>query len=101
MKSSIHPIVILDAVSLDARNDSRRDLLAPFCVGKLEVIIEKVFLIPRILLHTLVILNRLENNLTEAIVVGNITHLWIEKMRHEFACACLIVNLVSCSVKLC
>jgi len=99
MKSSIHPMVILDAVSRGDEDNFRQELLAPLCVGKFEVIVEEMFLVPRILLHLLVILNRLENNLAEAIEVGDITHLWIEQVRHEVACTGLIVYLVSCSVK--
>jgi hypothetical protein len=100
MKSSIHPIVILDAVSSDDENTSKKDSLAPFCVGELEMIIEKVFLVPRILLHSLVVLNRFKDNLAEAIEVGDVTHLWIKQVRHEVACTSLIVYLVTCLVKL-
>ncbi|KAH0364236.1 putative polyketide synthase, partial [Aureobasidium melanogenum] len=39
MKSSIHPMVILDVVSQDDEDNCRKNLLAPFCVGELEVIL--------------------------------------------------------------
>ena len=72
-----------------------KDLLAPLCVGKLKMIVEKVFLVPRILFHTFVILNRLEDDLTETIEVGDIHHLGVKEMRHKVSCTGLIVYLVS------
>lgn len=56
-------------------DNGREHLLAPLCVGKLEVIVEKMFFVPRVLFHTFVILNRLEDDLAETIEVGDIYHL--------------------------
>lgn len=39
------------------------------------MIVEKVFLVPRILFHTFVILDRLEDDLAKTIEVGDVHHL--------------------------
>lgn len=42
----------------------------------------KVFLVPRIFLHPLIILKTLKDDLTETIKVRNIGHLMVKKLRH-------------------
>lgn len=51
------------------------NLLASLGVCKLLMIAYQVLLIPRILLHPLVVFKTLENHLTETVKVGNIAHL--------------------------
>ena len=46
------------------------------------MIAHKMLLIERILLDALVILETLENNLTEAVEVRDITHLRVEELAH-------------------
>lgn len=45
-----------------------------------------MLLVPRILLHALVILEALENHLAEAIEVGQVAHLRVEELGHQCAC---------------
>lgn len=52
-----------------------------------------MFLIPRIGLHTLVALDVLEDDLTKAVEVCNVTHLGIEQLRHQLSSLERIVNL--------
>ena len=58
------------------------------------MIIHQMLLIPRILLHTLVVLNILETHLAETIEVGNVAHLRIEELGHQSAGGALVVNLL-------
>ena len=52
-----------------------------------------MLLIPRILLHALVILDALEDYLTEAVEVGHVAHLRVEELRHEGPRGGLVVDL--------
>ena len=61
------------------------DVLAPFRVCKILVIIEQMFLVVRVLFHLLVVLHAFENHLTKAIIVGDIRHLAIVKVVHQHA----------------
>ena len=57
------------------------------------MIIHQMLLVPWILLHALVVLYALENNLTEAIEVGDVAHLRVEQLGHQGARGALVVNL--------
>ena len=57
------------------------------------MIAHKMLLIPRILLHTLVVVHALEHDLTEAVEVRDIHHLWVDELRHHGAGGRLVVNL--------
>ena len=57
------------------------------------VIVDEMLLVPRILLHALVILDRLEDHLAEAVEVGDVAHLRVEELRHKGARGALVVDL--------
>ena len=61
------------------------NVLAPFCVCKVLVIIEQMYFVVRVLFHLLVVLHALENHLTKTIKVGDIRHLAIVKLVHQHA----------------
>ena len=52
-----------------------------------------MLLVPRILLHALVVLDVLENHLAEAVKVGDVAHLGVEELGHEGARGGLVVDL--------
>ena len=68
-------------------------LLASCCICKILMISEKVLLVPRILLHLLVVFDTLEHYLAETVEVGNVRHLAIVDRRHQIAGLDGIVNL--------
>lgn len=53
----------------------------------------QMLLIPRILLHGLVMFQALEDDLTEAVKVRDVAHLAVEELRHEGAGGGLVVDL--------
>ena len=53
----------------------------------------QMLLVPRILLHALIVFDALKDDLAEAIEVGDVAHLWIEKLRHQGARGFLVVDL--------
>ena len=57
------------------------------------MILHQMLLVPRILLHALVVVYALENNLTEAVKVGDVAHLRVEELGHQGAGGALVVNL--------
>ena len=62
-------------------------------VGKLLMVPDQMLLVPRILLHALIVFDALEDDLAEAIEVGDVAHLRIEKLRHHGTRGFLIVDL--------
>ena len=93
--SNRHPVRV--AISEHSLSPGRENqsvyLRAPLRIRKVLMIIHQMLLIPRILLHTLVILNILKNNLAEAIEVRNIAHLRVEELGHQRARRALVMDL--------
>ena len=54
---------------------------------------DQMLLVPRILLHALIVFDALEDDLAEAIEVGHVAHLRVEKLRHQGARGFLVVDL--------
>lgn len=51
-------------------------------ISKLLVITHQMFLVPRVLLHPHIVVNRLEDDLAKAVEVGKVYHLRVEKLGH-------------------
>lgn len=78
------------------RYSPKDNLLALLRISKFLVVTDQVLLIPGILLHGLVVLEALEDDLAEAIIVCDIAHLRVEELRHQGSCRSLIMNLRPC-----
>lgn len=74
---------------------------APFRVREVLMVAHEVFLVERILLDALVILEAFEHNLAEAIEVRDITHLRVEELAHQCSRGFLVVDLVRLVVSGC
>lgn len=61
----------------------------------------EVFLVERVLLDALVVLEAFEHNLAEAIEVRDITHLRIEELAHQCSRGFLVVDLMRLVVSYC
>jgi hypothetical protein len=66
---------------------------APLSVCKSFMIAGEMLLVPRILLHTLVVFNTLEDDLAKAVEIRHIGHLRVEKMWHQSTSGGLVVDL--------
>ena len=53
-----------------------------------------MLLVPRILLHSLVVFYTLEYHLAKAVKAGDVTHLRVEELCHQGARGRLIMNLI-------
>lgn len=53
----------------------------------------QVLLVPRILLHALVVLNIVKDDLAEAVEIGESAHLRIKQLGHQRSGSILIVDL--------
>lgn len=78
--SNSHPMVI--SFTQQPSQNAELDLHAPLRICEVLVIANEMLLIPRVLLHALVVLETLEDDLTEAVEVRNIGHLRVEELRH-------------------
>jgi hypothetical protein len=58
------------------------NLHASLRIRKILVITNKMFFIPRVLFHSLVVLEILKINLTETVEIGYVCHLTIEQLGH-------------------
>lgn len=58
------------------------------------MVAHKMLLIKRILLNPLIVLETLENNLTEAVEVCDVAHLRVEELAHQCSCGGLVVDLM-------
>jgi hypothetical protein len=59
------------------------------------MIADKMLLVPWIVLYTLVVLDAAEDDLAEAVIIGDVDHLVVHYLVHEVACALRVVNLFS------
>ena len=57
------------------------------------MIMHEMLLIPRVLLHALIVFDTLEHYLTETVKVGHIAHLRVEELRHQGTGSTLVVDL--------
>lgn len=74
------------------------DLRASLRIREHLMIIHQMLLVPRILLHLLVVVYALENDLAEAVKVGEVAHLRVEEFGHQGAGGALVVNLCIFSI---
>lgn len=59
------------------------------------MIAHQMFLVPRVLFHAFIIVDAAEDNLTEAVEIRDLGHLWVEQLRHLSARGALVVNLIT------
>lgn len=59
------------------------------------MIANQMFFVPRVLFHALVIVYTSENNLTEAVEIRDLGHLWVVQLSHLCPCRTLVVNLIT------
>lgn len=69
------------------------NLLALPCIRKLLMITHQVIMVPWVILQLLIILKITKHDLTKAVKVGYICHLWVIKLGHKRACGGRVVNL--------
>lgn len=66
---------------------------APFGIGKLLMIALQMLFIPRVLLHSLIIVHAVEHDLAEAVKVCELRHLVVKKPCHKAARLGSVVDL--------
>ena len=88
-------------VYVDRKVWKRRGLRASLRIGKHLVIIHQMLLIPWILLHVLVVVYALENDLAEAVIGGEVAKLRVDECGHLGAGGALVVNLFAFSQLVC
>lgn len=71
------------------------DLHALLRISKVLMVASKMFLVPWILLHALVILDPLKDDLAKAIERRDVTHLRVKKLGHEGTSGALVMDLIS------
>ena len=59
------------------------------------MIAHQMFLVPRVLFHAFIIVYASEDNLTEAVEIRGLGHLWVEQLRHLSPRSALVVNLIT------
>lgn len=84
-----HPIAISKQGHSPRGSNSQR----PLRIREVLMVTNQMLLIPGILFHPFIVLYILKHDLTEAVEVGDIRHLRIEKLCHQCARSGLVVDL--------
>lgn len=81
-----HPkYVIVNKTLSEKEREKEINVLAPLRISKILMIPDQMLLIPRIILDLLIVLGAAKHNLAEAVVVGDIGHLRVHDLVHQFA----------------